>query len=173
MDSGPGNICHRLVPSNLLRYFWNQGILFSSSFSFRSAGEVNGPSNSCASSNSKAPSVPGTHPYYMGVCSPSSSYHQLVPACLCRHAVQGNVHTTRRVMEGYLGYLKRYTAFLLFAKTDTDHLMMVAFTYNNATDYSVPVNSTPEKLQQNKFCINLICLNQVGSLWWNIYMLCI
>lgn len=133
MDSGPSNICHRLIPSNLLQYIWYQGILFSSSFSFCSRGEINSPANSCTSSNTKPPPVHGTHLHYMGVCSPSSVYHQLVPACLCRHAIQGTIHTTRQVMEGYLGYLKRYTVFLLFAKTDTYHLMMVAFTYNNAT----------------------------------------
>lgn len=167
MDSGPSNICRCLIPSNLLQYVWYQGILFSSSFSFCSRGEINSPANSCTSSNTKPPPVHGTHLHYMGVCSPSSVYHQLVPACLYRHAIQGTIHTTRQVMEGYLGCLKRYTVFLLFAKTDTYHLMMVAFTYNNATDYTVPVNSTPEKVQQNKFCIKLICLNQVGSLFYH------
>lgn len=53
--------------------------------------------------------------------------------------------------ERYCLYPSVHSALLLFAKTDRDHLMVVTVTFNNATDYLDPVNSMPEKVQQNMF----------------------
>lgn len=64
------------------------------------------------------------------------------------------------ILSGKVLFLPFHTLCFPYVLQDT-HLTVMALTLNDVTEQLDPVNSMPEKVQQNMFWAKLICLNHI------------